>query len=335
MKSEHFILLISLLFFFSCRSRTFVYQNPITDGIDEGGLRDCQIVRDCGRWYMTGTCAPVHVGANPGVSLYSSSDLKHWKFENYLIEREKLDSSVWYYDRVLAPEIHKIKNKNYLLFNSKKETKSYTHGRGTCVAVSKKITGPYTVLTEDQEFSGGIDLNFFEDTDGKVYANWHDSIFIYSAEVDMEIMKPKNIYVALSPDSCGWDSAGIEGSFVIKHNGTYYMFYSSWTRGYEIGYATSKSPNGPWKKYESNPIYGGQDEARCMKYGGIYSGNPEDPFGQVGHCNIFKGPDNGYWLSCHGILKGGKPMLVIEPFTFDNGRINIGKPTTNINKITW
>jgi GH43 family beta-xylosidase len=49
-----------------------------------------------------------------------------------------------------------------------------------------------------------------------------------------------------------------EGAFVIKHNGAYYMTYSA--NSYEspfygIGVATAKSPQGPWKKYDENPIY--------------------------------------------------------------------------------
>ena len=28
---------------------------------------------------------------------------------------------------------------------------------------------------------------------------------------------------------------GIEGPFVIKKDGIYYMFFSTWTRGYEVG----------------------------------------------------------------------------------------------------
>lgn len=36
----------------------FTYQNPISKGIDPKGLRDCQVFRDGGRWYMTGTAWP-------------------------------------------------------------------------------------------------------------------------------------------------------------------------------------------------------------------------------------------------------------------------------------
>lgn len=203
MKTVFFLLLGIILYGCSPSKNSFTYKNPITEGIDKGGLRDCQVIRDHGKWYMTGTCAPVHVGANPGVSLYSSDDLKNWSFEKYLVSRAELDSSVWYYDRFWAPEIHKIKNKYYLLFNSRNETEMFKHDRGTCIAVSDKLTGPYEVLTEKEPFSEGIDLSFFEDSDGKVYANWHEDEYIMCAEVNMETMKPVNSYIALSPGESG------------------------------------------------------------------------------------------------------------------------------------
>ena len=48
-----------------------------------------------------------------------------------------------------------------------------------------------------------------------------------------------------------------EGSFVIKHNGTYYMTYSAnsyESQSYGIGCATAPSPFGPWTKYPDNPV---------------------------------------------------------------------------------
>jgi hypothetical protein len=121
-----------------------------------------------------------------------------------------------------------------------------------------------------------------------------------------------------------WDSIGIEGAYVIKRDETYYLFYSSWTRGYEIGYATAPKITGPWTKALENPFYGEQSEAACKKNGLPYDGSSGSPFNQVGHNEIFTGPDGRLWLSCHGILKSKpeQPMLVIDPLEFDaNGKL--------------
>ena len=48
-----------------------------------------------------------------------------------------------------------------------------------------------------------------------------------------------------------------EGPFMLKHKGIYYLVYSAnHTRSpfYAVGYATSTSPLGPFKKHSGNPI---------------------------------------------------------------------------------
>lgn len=48
-----------------------------------------------------------------------------------------------------------------------------------------------------------------------------------------------------------------EGPSVLKKEGIYYLIYSAnhfESKNYGVGYATSDSPMGPWKKYEENPI---------------------------------------------------------------------------------
>ena len=43
----------------------------------------------------------------------------------------------------------------------------------------------------------------------------------------------------------------------MKKEGIYYLIYSAnhfESKNYGVGYATSDSPMGPWKKYEGNPI---------------------------------------------------------------------------------
>ena len=75
-----------------------------------------------------------------------------------------------------------------------------------------------------------------------------------------------------------WDAIGIEGAYVIKHEKTYYLFYSSWTRGYEIGYATAPAISGPWTKHGNEPFYGAQSKAACKKNGFEWKGDPNNPF---------------------------------------------------------
>ncbi len=339
--------------------REFRYQNPISAGLDPHGVRDCQVFRDGARWYLTATVWPhwprqETTGAtNPGVVLYSSEDLLQWKFERVIVPAPGPDR--WYRMRFWAPEIHHLKGRYYATFNCSNPALGFP-GQHFGYAVADSLLGPYRVVTADQPLGSGNDFTLFEDDDGAVWAFWNRGrdFGIGFARVDLEkavllgeprsAILPGALEYALNPDGSpamepgydgrpqrqvgrahAWDSIGIEGAYVIKRSGTYYLFYSSWTRGYEIGYATAPRVTGPWTKAPANPFYGGQSEAACRKNHLAFSGRGDpSPFNQVGHNEVFTGPDGRCWLSCHGILQArpDQPMLVIDPLDFDaNGRI--------------
>ncbi|MEZ5277932.1 MAG: family 43 glycosylhydrolase [Opitutaceae bacterium] len=345
-------------------SAVFRYQNPISEGLDPKGVRDCQVFRDGERWYLTATAWPHWPRQeawgilNPGVVLYSSDDLLSWKFEKVILPHGGPDK--WYHRRFWAPEIHRLKGRYYALFNASNPDNGFP-GQHTGFAVADRLMGPYTVVTGDAPLGNGNDLTFFEDDDGSVWAFWNRGreFGIGFAQVDLETgtfltepqsaITPAPIEYELDADGnplmepgydgrprpvirrCfAWDSIGIEGAYVIRRGGTYILFYSSWTRGYEIGTATAPAITGPWTKSPGNPFYGEQNEQACLKNGLPYTGRPDSPFNQVGHNEIFTGPDGNLWLSCHGILKTRpeQPMLVIDPLEFDgDGQLVRKAPT--------
>jgi len=336
------------------RESLFTYQNPITIGMNEKGIRDCQIIREGEWWYMTGTSYPFWISEekggelNKGVVLYKSTNLIKWEFVKYIVE--KPDSKKWYYRRFWAPEIHKIQGKYYVTFNCRNEEMGYDW-QHIGFAVSDHIEGPYTVVTDKEPLSRGNDLTLFEDDDKKVYAFWHNvledgTFWLGSAEIDLEngkLVSDTISAVHTGPvdyerDANGkietifregrnerkiktyyeWDSQGIEGAYVIKRNGIYYLFYSSWTRGYEVGYATATNIKGPWKKADNNPIYGGTKPELCEIRGFDCDTDLSNPFNAVGHNAVFEGPDGRLWLSCHGVSKyHTAPFLVMDPLNFD------------------
>lgn len=81
----------------------FSYCNPIRNGIDIHGIRDCQVLRDGDWWYMTATPrvnpSQKEIKGNivEGVPLYKSKDLTKWTFVKYIVERPSPNS--WYYRR--------------------------------------------------------------------------------------------------------------------------------------------------------------------------------------------------------------------------------------------
>lgn len=87
-----------------------------------------------------------------------------------------------------------------------------------------------------------IDPTVLIDDDGQAYMYWgnpkvyyvklNDDMISYSGEIIQEPTTPKNYQ---------------EGPWVWKRNGHYYMAYASTCCPEGIGYATSKSPTGPWE----------------------------------------------------------------------------------------
>ena len=64
-------------------------------------------------------------------------------------------------------------------------------------------------------------------------------------------------YVAEKGAEGEWDSIGVEGQCVLKRQGVYFQWYSSWTNGYAAGLLTAQSMDGQWKKAADNPKYVG------------------------------------------------------------------------------
>ena len=97
-----------------------------------------------------------------------------------------------------------------------------------------------------------------------------------------------------------------EGPWMLKHDGIYYLMYSgSGADGpdYAIGYATAKSPIGPFTKYAGNPI--------AKRGNGV--------FGPGHHC-VVTGPDGKLWMIYHQQNSekiGWARFLAIDPLWFD------------------
>nr|WP_294898199.1 family 43 glycosylhydrolase [uncultured Pedobacter sp.] len=307
------------------------YQNPIK--IEP--LRDPQILFVKGIYYMTGTSQldGSITKAGPGVKLFSSKNLTDWKFEKVLIV-----PAGWYKTRIWVPEIHQINNKFYLTLNA---FAGNPVSQGVCIAVADKIDGDYKILTPEKPLCEGNDAHLFQDDDGKVYLftsdnggiPLHDQIV--SREISLDPLKiVTNKQVAVTPGTKeDWDGSpnenvAIEGPYVIKHLNTYYLFYSSWGRGYEVGYATSKSINGSWTKFNGNPIYGAQSKEIATRNKKVYTQLAEVPFTEVGHGNLFKAADGKWWISCHAITNGSSPLMTIDPVNFD-------KKGNVVVKLTW
>lgn len=202
-----------------------------------------------GTYYAYGT------SVGNGFEVYTSDDLETWKRSSALALSEKDsygDHNFW------APEVYYVeKEKKFYIFYSAEEH--------ICVATSDSPYGPF-VQDEQKPIreEGSIDTSVFFDDDGKAYlyfVRFNDGNVIWVAELndDLKSIKEETLTQCFAAEE-PWElilPKVVEGPSVIKQGDTYYLMYSAngyTSQDYAVGYATSKSPFGPWKKYEKNPI---------------------------------------------------------------------------------
>lgn len=241
--------------------KRFSYTNPLTSDTSIA-MRDHFIIRVGNKWYATGTSLPVWTGYNPGVRLLESDDMVNWKMHSFLIDGTKLPADCPYNGRFWAPEIHYIKNKFYLTVSRGKVTPEDPKGmstHSTWLFVSDEVTGPYKLLNGPLTPQYNNDATLFEDEDGQTYMYcsggglFQSKIDLSTGKIIGEVVKIRGAKDEGNPD---WMVGGIEGPFVLKRAGIYYMFFSAWTRGYEVGLLKANSPLGPWEFASREPIFG-------------------------------------------------------------------------------
>lgn len=337
------------------KKKLFCYTNPITRDTSLS-MRDYFIIKVRNKWYCTGTSHPVWIGPNPGVRLLVSDDLINWKHHSWIIDAKKLPKDCPYNGRFWAPEIHYIKNKYWLIVNSGKVTPDDPKGMSThsiWLFVADSVTGPYKLVNGPLTSQYNNDATLFEDTDGRVYL-YCSGNGLFQAEIDLErgVLKTpiQKFLDKRSPGNPDWVIGGIEAPCVIKKDNVYFMFFSSWTRGYEVGLLKSKYPLGPWEFASYEPIFGSRKKgyrSELAKEGGYdhlkFIDSP-DPYCEAGHIALFEGPDGNLWCSFHLLMYDKRPypycqdlqlwekteQMGIEPVFYKNEMFYINGPTWTI-----
>ena len=223
-------------------------------------LGDPTILNNRGVYYLYGTGQ----ASDKGFTVLTSLDLKTWVQPNtgrdggiVLEKGSKTFGSKGFW----APQIVAINNKFCML---------YTANENIAIAWSNSPNGPFvqnkvSPLSPDTK---QIDPFLFIDDNGKKYL-YHvrlgggNKIYVAELKDDFSGIYDKTLTLCITAEA-GWENTkGVsqapitEGPTVIKHKGLYYLFYSAndfRNTDYAVGYATSKSPLGPWKKYYKNPI---------------------------------------------------------------------------------
>jgi hypothetical protein len=287
------------------------YCNPLPleassrDGSPQGvSLGDVTVVREGDSYYLFAS----------GGGAWVSKDFIDWKYQAVEVRGGRLP---------VAPHVVKYNGAFYMSGNDAPLYKAANIlGPYELLGPWKNEKGePWTITFNGRTAAGAFDVDMFVDDDNQPYMYFpgRSTAGIYVAPLD-----PKDLTrLAAAPKHLfGFDSshvwerwgerneytgiAWIEGPWMFKRNGTYYLEYSAsgtqWL-SYASGIYSSKSPMGPFTYSPKNPL--------LRKTTGIVTG--------PGHGSIVKGPDGNWWVF-YTIVTSNPPggrRIGMDPIDFD------------------
>jgi xylan 1,4-beta-xylosidase len=267
------------------------YRNPIIDRI---GPADPAVIRHDGKYYLYPTLD------GKGYDVFVSDDLVHWEQKPKCFTDPR--GGAW------APDVfhhQKGDGKFYLYYTVDRPG----GGKQIGVAAADGPLGPFQ--DRGNLADRAIDAHMFRDDDGALYLYYVDLAGGFKIKVQpmADPLTKKGGATEVIRPTADWErkhGAVTEGPWMLKHKGLYYLMYSgSGADGpdYAIGYATAKSPLGPFTKHEGNPI--------AQRGNGV--------LGPGHHC-VIAGRDGRLWMVYHqkkGDKIGWDRFLAIDPLWFD------------------
>jgi xylan 1,4-beta-xylosidase len=226
--------------------KTARYCNPLPMVTAPGGnaAGDVTVIREQGKYYMYCT----------GGGAWISDDMLNWTFQRVA-------------NVPVAPHVVKYNGSFYMCGND-----------GPLFKADNPL-GPFVSLGEWKNtpgvadgWNGPFDMDIYIDDDNKPYLYYPgrgvSGIYVVPLDPDdlTRFAGPAKHLFAFNRDHV-WerygemneyaDVAWIEGPWLQKHNGTYYLEYSAsgtqW-KTYAEGYYTAKSPTGPFTYASNNPL---------------------------------------------------------------------------------
>lgn len=296
--------------------------NTIKTGLPEYGIRDCHVIIDDGKYYMTGTEIAPPGEEKRGITLYESSDMKKWKSVRLIVDRNSIPEDSWYRDAFDSPEIHKINGKYVLCFGGRNNDVNPYSTTETVIAVSNRIDGEYTFITDKPVIKGNRFTLWQDDENGSIYAYWEKDGSIYGAMMSDSLTEIKGSPTVIAvPREYRKDDRFLDSPSVLKYNGKIYLFYTVFKGGYYATYLNSDTPLGPWKAADDILFYRSEDQAPTQLHG-KYSDSILfcPPCEIIGNIQIMQGLDDKWYIVYHSEDKYAEPFFCFdEAEADDNG----------------
>jgi alpha-N-arabinofuranosidase len=254
-----------------------VYTNPVLSGFHA----DPSVCRVGDDYYLATSSFEYF----PGVPIYHSKDLVHWRQIGHALTRASQLSMAHTRSSqgIYAPTLRCHGGTFYMVTTN-------MEGGGAFYVHTKDPAGPWSEPVWLNDKSWGMDPSLFFDDDGKAYYTRHgggEHGGVYQAQIDLEAGKLLEQPRLIWPGTGGvWP----EGPHLYKHDGLYYLMISEGGTSYNhsLTMARSKSPFGPFEAAPSNPIL-------------THRGHPELPLQATGHGDLVQTPEGKWWVTLLGI----------------------------------
>ena len=289
------------------------YRNPILSGF----YPDPSVTRAGDKFYLVHSTFAYF----PGIPVFESADLVHWTQIGNVIDRpSQLDYKDLGVSRgVFAPSIEHHGDVFYV-FNT------HVDRGGNYVVTATNPAGPWSDPVWLPDLVDGIDPSMFVDDDGRAYVlnngppegeplyEGHRAIWIQAFDRNaLKTFGPRKVLVNGGVDLAKrpiW----IEGPHIYKRAGWYYLSCAEGGTGPQHSQVIlrGRSPWGPFKPYEHNPILTQRDLA------------PErpNPITNAGHADLVEAPDGSWWAT------------FLATRTYEDVHYNTGRETFLL-PVTW
>jgi hypothetical protein len=270
-------------------------------------------------YYLTGTTAaagrdfgtgdPHARDYNDGIYLWRSKDMTAWEpmglvwsldrdaaWQNRFVESSRSRRNMTGFAGMKterrsawAPEFHYINGNYYITacMNWHASNDNEQNGRVFILKSSSgKPEGPY-VDAAGRPLANRIDPSLFQDDDGSVYFVWQENrIARMKDDLSGFAEEPRRLVEQPLPGK-----PYVEGAFLTKHNGRYYLVQAVWQKENKKGergyFRAGKKCSYDFVVSSSDHLYGPYSERTCAIRG-------------AGHNNIFKDREGQWWSTFFG-----------------------------------
>lgn len=284
------------------------YRNPVLPGFHP----DPSICRDGSDYYLATSTFEYY----PGVPIYHSKDLVHWRLVGHALGRPSQlplagqKSSMG----IFAPTL-RCGNGRFTMITTN------VGAGGNFIVHAASPAGPWSEPVPVKV--DGIDPSLFFDDDGKVYLTHEEGGEhggIGQVEIDVTTGRTRGEHRRI------WNGTGgvwPEGPHLYKVNGWYYLLHAEGGTSYAhaVILARSRSPWGPFEGAPDNPILTHRDR-------------PGEPLQARGHADLVQTPEGRWFMVLLGVRPlerkhhlGRETMLAPVEWTADGWlKVNGGAP---------